>query len=74
MGRLQSQQTSWSLILRTWILYERKQFVICPKTWQNFDMTSTPLHSTEKLETNQENSIDIFQLIPYTDLSKQQNC
>lgn len=33
-------------------------------------MTSAPLHSTEKLETNQENSFAVLQSVPYTDLSK----
>ena len=33
-------------------------------------LTSTPLQSTKKIETNQENSIVAFQSVPYADLSK----
>ena len=33
-------------------------------------LISTPLQSTKKIETNQENSIVTFQSVPYADLSK----
>ena len=69
MGRPKFEETSESPILEENEFCERKNSML---SFQKHDkiLTSTPLQSTKKIETNQENSIVAFQSVPYADLSK----